>query len=261
MKKILSIALIFILMLMPYNAFAIEESNFADTKVMLDSNYMIDANGTLYKHFGCFSETEYFPEGITAINEFYHTETSQESFDYVKKAVLPYTCKTVCTTAFKGASSELDLVISEGCKSVTVNQPYGGGIPTNIKSVKIPDSVEFIQEYSLGVWYNQTVPAPGTDNPPFGANPIEEFMIYCYKDSYAQSYAEKYGIDYTLLEPVLGDYTGDDECNLADLLRLVKYLAGEDVPIFERVADLDGDGQVNMKECLILKKYLAGYNI
>ena len=58
-----------------------------------------------------------------------------------------------------------------------------------------------------------------------------------------------------------GDVTGDGKVNGFDLIRLRKYLAGEDVKIEAVNADVNGDGKVNGMDLIRLRKFLAGDNV
>lgn len=64
----------------------------------------------------------------------------------------------------------------------------------------------------------------------------------------------------TVHSAIPGDITGDGVVNTLDLLRLQKYLSGEDVQIVGN-ADINGDGVVDALDLLVLKKYLAGEDI
>ena len=58
-----------------------------------------------------------------------------------------------------------------------------------------------------------------------------------------------------------GDVTGDGKVNGFDLIRLRKYLAGEDVKIEAVNADVNGDGKVNGMDLIRLRRYLAGADV
>jgi hypothetical protein len=58
-----------------------------------------------------------------------------------------------------------------------------------------------------------------------------------------------------------GDVTGDGIVNTKDLLRLMKYLSGENVTVSEGALDVDGNGVVNPKDLVRLLKYLSGEDV
>jgi Dockerin type I repeat. len=58
-----------------------------------------------------------------------------------------------------------------------------------------------------------------------------------------------------------GDATGDGRVNGMDLIRLRKYLAGDNVTIDLSNADVTGDGRVNGMDLIRLRKYLAGDSV
>ena len=55
-----------------------------------------------------------------------------------------------------------------------------------------------------------------------------------------------------------GDVNGDGVVNGTDLIRLRRYLAGENVEIVAENADVNGDGTINGMDLIRLRKYLAG---
>ncbi len=61
-------------------------------------------------------------------------------------------------------------------------------------------------------------------------------------------------------EPVRtpGDVTGDGAVDGRDLLRLTRFIAGNDVTIDAAAADMNGDGKVDGRDVLRLAKQLAG---
>lgn len=65
-----------------------------------------------------------------------------------------------------------------------------------------------------------------------------------------------------------GDINGDSVIDGRDVLRLMKYLAGEEDPetgnpieVFENNADVDGSGIIDEKDLLRLVRYLAGEDV
>ena len=55
-----------------------------------------------------------------------------------------------------------------------------------------------------------------------------------------------------------GDCNGDGVVDGRDLLRLAKFIAGQDVKIDEKAADLTGYGKIDGRDVLRLAKQLAG---
>jgi hypothetical protein len=53
------------------------------------------------------------------------------------------------------------------------------------------------------------------------------------------------------------DLNGDGETNLADLILLVQFLAGNEVNIDEDSADLDGDGIVDIRDAIALQEIIT----
>ncbi len=60
------------------------------------------------------------------------------------------------------------------------------------------------------------------------------------------------------LSHIPGDITGEGSVGVQDIVRLLKYVSGEDVDVNVDALDLNGDGVVNVKDIIRLMKYLAG---
>ena len=57
--------------------------------------------------------------------------------------------------------------------------------------------------------------------------------------------------------PLYGDANGDGSVNMKDVLLMRKFLAGMNVSIDEKAADVDVSGTINMKDVLMMRKFLA----
>ena len=54
---------------------------------------------------------------------------------------------------------------------------------------------------------------------------------------------------------------GKGSVNGADVLRLARFLSGDDVQVNMKAADVTGDGKVDGRDLLRLCRYLAGDNV
>ena len=58
-----------------------------------------------------------------------------------------------------------------------------------------------------------------------------------------------------------GDVNGDGSVSTKDFVALMKFLAGEDLPVQQTALDVNGDGRISTKDFVTLMKYLAGEEI
>ena len=58
-----------------------------------------------------------------------------------------------------------------------------------------------------------------------------------------------------------GDINNDGKVIISDLLRLLKYISGENVTVVQAALDVNGDGKVNISDLLRLLKYISGENV
>ncbi len=64
----------------------------------------------------------------------------------------------------------------------------------------------------------------------------------------------------TVLNYIPGDMTGDSKVNALDLVRLKRYLGGENVVLIAS-GDVTNDGKINALDLVRLKRYLGGENV
>ncbi len=69
---------------------------------------------------------------------------------------------------------------------------------------------------------------------------------------------ETYTEEVPKLTHIPGDITGEGQVGVSDIVRLLKYIAGDDVEVNQAALDVNGDGVVNVKDIIRLMKYLAG---
>lgn len=60
---------------------------------------------------------------------------------------------------------------------------------------------------------------------------------------------------------VLGDADNDNEVTTADTIAILRFIAGYDVTIRPKNADINGDGNVDIADVVLLLQYIAGYEI
>ena len=158
---------------------------------------------------------------------------------------VPSGVKSIAIGAFDGCRALEHLTIPEGVTSI------GSGAFSNctgLVSVTIPASLEKNRSISFAqcealtdLYYGDTTEAWQTLSIEY---PPHRVTVHC--------------TDGEILTPVTGDVNGDGALDGLDLLRLRKYLVGEQMTIDPLDADLNGDGEVSILDLVRLRKLLAG---
>lgn len=63
------------------------------------------------------------------------------------------------------------------------------------------------------------------------------------------------------VNPLMGDVNGDGKIDTQDVIVLMKYNAGWNIRIVEKLADVDGDASINTQDVILLMKYNAGWDV
>lgn len=141
----------------------------------------------------------------------------------------------------------------------------------NITEVTIPASVTEIAEYAFA--NNQhlekvTIPESVTSIGEEAFAESNNLIVCCFKNSFAESWAKANEFKVVLLDESPGDINTDGVVDGRDVLRLMKYLAGEADPetgelieINYNNADVDGSGSIDEKDLLRLVKFLAAEDV
>ncbi|MDE6798018.1 MAG: leucine-rich repeat domain-containing protein [Ruminococcus sp.] len=90
--------------------------------------------------------------------------------------------------AFEGSKSLSKAVLSDGLKTVEI---YAFADCPAMNSIRIPDSVEEVSDYSFGYYFDDTGNSAETDN----MNTVSDFKIYADENSTAYNYARACGIE------------------------------------------------------------------
>ena len=90
--------------------------------------------------------------------------------------------------AFEGSKNLSKAVLADGLKTVEI---YAFADCPKMKSIRIPDSVSEISDYSFGYYFDDTGNSTETDN----MNTVYGFKIYADENSTAYNYARACGID------------------------------------------------------------------
>ena len=179
-----------------------------------------------------------FNKGATSL-VLYPAGKTQSSYS------IPAGVAGIAIGAFDGCRALESLTIPEGVTSIGSNAFRNC---TGLVRVTIPASLEtngslsFAQcEALTDLYYGDTVEAWQTLSIEY---PPHRVTVHC--------------TDGEILTPVTGDVNGDGALDGLDLLRLRKYLVGEQMTIDPLDADLNGDGEVSILDLVRLRKLLAG---
>ena len=140
-----------------------------------------------------------------------------------------------------------------------------------LTSVTIPKNVTAIGEYAFGSCGTLTEIRFEGSAPSFGElcfSVVTATAYYPQPDpSWTEEVRQNYGGNITWeaygVEPshTPGDINGDGKVNNKDVIRLQKYLKGDDVEVNEAALDVNGDGTVNNKDLTRLQRYLKGDDV
>ena len=200
-------------------------------------------NSAFYKCTGLMNIN--IPDGVTKIGSSAFSRCSS-----LESIVLPENISKINGYTFENCTS-LKSVILPDCNEVCVKE--AAFINCGLESITVPANYANIEEYSFG--YTM-------DYETFVHSKIENFMIFCTKDSAAEQYAIENGFKYEYLpETKPGDANGDGKVNMKDLVLIQRYLNGWPIDIDLTACDLTGDGKVNMKDYVALQRQLNGWTV
>ena len=154
----------------------------------------------------------------------------------ITSAVLYSGSRTVPAQMFYGCTQLSEVTIGYGFTSI---DKLAFGNCTKLKTVTIPQTVTSIDSTAF--------------------NNIENFTIKCYNNSYAQQFAIDNGIDYDIINPLLGDVDGDGVVNINDVTYIQLYrvdLISLDVIALKR-ADVNKDNNVTLRDATMIQMKLA----
>lgn len=127
------------------------------------------------------------------------------------------------------------------------------------------ESTPIITEFEKGAEYSYSIWIKAKDGYEFG-NDLTlilngEECTYGYFGA-SLGGAQCFGDGIVRLHPggeLAGDINGDGSVNTADLVRLMKYIAGNDV--IAHVPDVNGDGMVSVADLVRLMKFISGLDV
>lgn len=127
------------------------------------------------------------------------------------------------------------------------------------------ESTPIITEFEKGAEYSYSIWIKAKDGYEFG-NDLTLILNgeECTYGYFAASLggAQCFGDGIVRLRPggeLAGDINGDGSVNTADLVRLMKYIAGNDV--IAHVPDVNGDGMVSVADLVRLMKFISGLDV
>ena len=177
--------------------------------------------------------TLYLPPGIVFLGDAaFMNCTSITELDYkAKTASIPEQC-------FRNCSSLKKVSIEAGPTSIDINAFRDC---TSLESVYIPKTVTSIS--------------------PSAFRNTGDFIIECYKDSYALQFAEENEIDHIVLDgDKIGDVNGDGVVDILDATEIQKYAAESTDFTDEQfeLGDINKDGYCDVIDALLVQKSVIG---
>ena len=149
---------------------------------------------------------------------------------------------TVSRQCFKNCSSLKDVEINAGASEI---EAYAFQNCIGLETVTISKTIKKINSTAF--------------------NGCPKFTIKGYRDSYAQQFAQDNGYDFYILDPLLGDTTGDGDVDIMDATYIQKYKIGAqgyDLTEYQRrCADVNRDGNVTVRDATLIQMKLAKYDV
>ena len=175
---------------------------------------------------------------------------------------IPSNVVTIEVAAFQNCSSLNSVIYNAACGYVP-NQCFKGC--TSLSSVTLNDSVNSIGNYAFADCVSlQKITIPKTvnsiSNSAFSGD--SDIVICCYRGSYAEQFAKENGLEYDILDPLIGDVNGDEEITIMDATIIQKKSLGiataDVVSNYDVAADVSKDGFVNIRDVTLIQMYVAG---
>ncbi len=169
----------------------------------------------------------------------------------LKELNLPNSTKRVGEFSFAECTALESLNLNEGLEWIGAS----AFDTCSVTSVKIPQTVKDLGDYSLGYYFDQDM---------FDYFKVEDFHIDCTENTPGFDYAVKNGFDYTasplIPEFEVGDVNMDTTVNVKDATAIQKHMASILTFTDEAfsLADYNYDGEVNVKDATAIQKSVAG---
>lgn len=177
----------------------------------------------------------------------------------LEKVRLDYALKTIKTGAFSGTSSLKDINLEDSV--ITKIYPYTF-LNSGIEDVVLPETCTEIGNYGFGQCSQLksiTIPKSVTTIADTAFKGCESLVIYCYRDSFALQYAQNNGINYKIIDALLGDADLNGVININDAtmaqMHDVKLIELSDLE--KKAADVSRDGDVTVRDATLIQMYLA----
>lgn len=207
-----------------------------------------------FSHTGIKTVT--IPDTITSLNRAFHNSA-------IEKIDIPKSVECINDAEFHCCSNLTEVNIPHGVTSIGFGAFWGCHA---LESIEIPNTVKSIGAMAFYYCYslnNITIPASvEIMDPPYDYDIMLECafepdtIITGFAGTEAERYAKKWGLEFVALDIVSGDINGDNNCTVADLILMQKWLLNElDAEITNwKAADLNGNGRLDVFDFVLMKK-------
>lgn len=175
---------------------------------------------------------------------------------------IPYRIKEIGISAFQNCYQLEGVKIFANIKTIPAQAFYNC---SSLKDIELPTNLEKIDNLAFANCVSiQRITIPKTVNwiskSAFSGD--SNVVICCYRDSYAEQFAIDNGLEYDILDPLIGDVNGDEEITIMDATIIQKKSLGmataDVVSNYDVVADVSKDGFVNIRDVTLIQMYVAG---
>ena len=190
-----------------------------------------------------------FPKTVLVIGDYAFDSSN------IEKLTLPDRVTTIGNYAFSKCKNLQEVTIGAGVRTI---EAFAFIDCEKLKSIFVPETVEEIGYYGTFGCYM------GFKDGSYSIQvlPMNDFTLYCVKDSAAHEYAVNAKVKFVLVEgSKTGDLNSDNKINSADALIVLQSSVGTVTLTAQQktFADVNKDDKINSSDALMILQFAVGF--